>query len=302
MDSLFSKKISPMLLKSVSKPFNNENYIFELKLDGIRCVAFCQKNETLLQNRRLKDISHVYPELINIHKQCKKNCILDGEIIYADDKGFPNFQILQKRNLLSGKLKIEKQSQKYPVSFVVFDILALGNKDITSLSLLKRKKILFNNIKENEFISIARYVSENGIDFFNKVKELSLEGIVAKNINSVYNIGQRTDSWLKIKNILSEDYFVCGYLPDKTGDVKSLILAKKEENKFIYDGEIYVPSSATRKFLFDYAKKHKSHVIFENLDSNIVWIEPSLICRVDFAERTDKGERRQPIFRGIRTD
>lgn len=302
MTSLFSKPILPMLLKTASKPFDDKNYIFELKLDGIRAVVFCQKNGTRLQNRKLKEISHVYPELLNIHKQCKQNCILDGEIIYVDEKGFPNFQVLQKRNLLTGKQKIEKVVQKYPVCFVAFDILAIGNKDITNLVLQKRKKILLENIKENEYISVARYINENGIAFFNKIKELSLEGIVAKNLNSTYNVGQRTEKWQKIKNIQSEDYIVCGYTKDETGDVKNLILAKKTEDKLAFDGEIYVPSSEAKKFVFDYAKKHKSTVIFDFLAPNIVWMTPNLICRVDFAARTDKGERRQPVFRGIRTD
>ena len=302
MIDLFAKQILPMLLKSVLKPFNDENYIFELKLDGIRCVAFCQKNDTLLQNRNLKNITNTYPELINIFKQCKKKCILDGEIIYADEKGFPNFQVLQKRNLLSGKTKIEKQSQKYPVSFVAFDILAIGNKNITNLTLMERKEILFNNITENEFISVARFVKKNGIEFFLKTKELSLEGVVAKNKNSVYLIGQRTGSWLKIKNKISEDYLVCGYLPDETGDVKNLILATKKDNKFVFEGEIYVPLNSTKKFIYEYAKKHKTKAIFENLQTNIVWIKPKLICKVDFTERTNSKTRRNPIFRGIKMD
>lgn len=301
MNTLYTKPILPMLLKSVSKPFDDANYIFELKLDGIRCIVFCT-DKTILQSRNLKNLSKTYPELNLLHKQCKKNCILDGEIIYADENGFPNFGFLQKRNLLVEKANIEKQAQNYPVSLVAFDILALDNKKLMDLTLMERKEILKNNIKENEFLSVARHIDNNGIDFFNKIKEMSLEGIVAKRKDSTYIIGKRSSNWLKIKNILSEDYIICGYLPDKTGEVKSLILARKENGELIFDGEIYVPSNETKEFVFNYAKKHKNKTIFENLKSNIVWIKPNLICRVDFAERTQNGERRQPIFRGIRTD
>ena len=123
MDLFESKNISPMLLNFVSSPFDDKNYIFELKLDGIRCIAYLDKDKTILRNKRNKDVTEIYPELKNIHKFVKHRCILDGELVALNSDGTPNFFALQKRSLMTDKFKIELESEKNKVNFIAYDIL-----------------------------------------------------------------------------------------------------------------------------------------------------------------------------------
>ena len=234
--------------------------------------------------------------------QCKENCILDGEIVFVNENGVADFQILQKRNMLSHSSRILEMAKQYPVSFVAFDILAFGKKDVTKLPLMERKALLGDVVLENEFLSVSRFIEEKGIMFFENIKAMALEGIVAKKKNSEYLIGQRSSNWLKMKNLIFEDYFVCGFEKDETGNVKNLILAKKEDGKLVYDGSIYIPNAKDKNFVLQHAKANKGKPLFKDLPSSVVWMKPNLICTVEFAKRTKTKSRRQAFFRGFRTD
>lgn len=301
--NIFDMDMYPMLLNSANKSFDDINYIFELKLDGIRCLAFCDKNKTILKNRHLKIINEKYPELCNIYQQCNENCILDGEIVYLDEKGFPNFNTLQKRSLLTSKFKILYQSKLIPVCFVAFDILFCKNDDLTHLPLMKRKNILSQTVKENSFISISRYIERYGKNLFKSIKKLNLEGIVAKKKNSFYFVGERSSNWIKIKNTIFEDYIICGFTIEN-GEMRDIIIAKKEDGILKYDGIVYIGAKEMeKKIIWKFAQKNKvAQPIFKNLSDDITWIRPQLVCTVEYLQRTKSNQRRQPIFRGLRTD
>ncbi|MDD4111168.1 MAG: RNA ligase family protein, partial [Clostridia bacterium] len=226
MDLFQDRKILPMLLKKNSQPFDSDDYIFELKLDGIRCLAYLDKNEMTLINRRFKNITKVYPELKNINKQVKEKCILDGELVYIDENGKPDFNILMTRSLSMNSFKIAVKSKSYPVTFVAFDILYYKGEDITSYNLLKRKAILNDNIVENSFINVSRYIENHGKILFEKVKEQNLEGVIAKLKRSTYQIGKRSGDWIKIKNLIDEDFIICGYTLDEDNRIKDLVLGQ----------------------------------------------------------------------------
>lgn len=201
-----TQKLSPMLLKSEDQPFNNSDYIFELKFDGFRCIAEITKENTSLHSRNGRSFNRKFPELINIHKQCSSPCILDGEIVFINNLGVPDFSYMQKRNSLSNETKIKNLAKDNPVTFVVFDIIACGGKDTTKLPLMKRKEILQYVVSENHAINICRYTENSGIDLFNAIKEKHLEGIVAKKKNSFYHLGKRRDDWVKIRVLPHDEY------------------------------------------------------------------------------------------------
>lgn len=131
MRDLFDEKnILPMLLNEVKEPFDDEDYIYELKLDGIRCVAYIEPKSVTLQNKRFKDLTPIYPELSDICKCVKKRVILDGELVVLTD-GKPDFYALQKRSLMGDKFKISLAAKKNPVQFVAYDIIYYDGKDLT---------------------------------------------------------------------------------------------------------------------------------------------------------------------------
>ena len=116
MSDLFhDKNISPMLLNEVKEPFDDKDYIYELKLDGIRCIAYLGK-DVVLQNKRFKDVTEIYPELSGMFKCVKKNTVLDGELVVLSN-GKPDFYALQKRSLMSDKFRIQLAAKKRPVQF-----------------------------------------------------------------------------------------------------------------------------------------------------------------------------------------
>ena len=297
------KNISPMLLVSQDKPFDDDNYIYELKLDGIRCIAYLD-TQTSLRNKKNKELLPLYPELSNIHKQARERCVLDGELVVLNADGSPNFQLLQKRSLMTDSLKIELESQKHRVHFVAYDILQAGEKDLTDMKLLKRKEYLASMIKENDAISISRFIERQGIELFNLTTKLNLEGIVAKAKDSKYELGKRSKNWIKIKNYVDEDLLICGILLDEKGNIKDLVLGQLKNKTLIDRGKVFLHiSKEEQKIILSYARSHKiNRPLFDNLSKDIVWIEPKLVCTIEYMNKTDDGNMRQPVFKALRDD
>lgn len=302
MSDLFQdKNISPMLMYEVN-PFDDDNYIFELKLDGIRCLAYLDSKETVLRNKRNKDITAIYPELNGIHKFAKNKCILDGELVVFNN-GVPDFFALQARSLKTDRLKIKIAAAKNPVQFVAYDILYLGDERVTDKPLLERKKLMNNNLTEGGNFSISRYIERDGLKFFEIAKQQALEGIVAKKKDGKYYIGKRTREWVKIKVMQDEDLYVCGYQPDEDGKVKDLVLGYYEGTTLKCRGKVYLGISKTeRRVIKDFAKNHTvSKPWFDQYaDKNIVWIKPELIGTVNYMHTTTTGSMRQPVWKGLR--
>ena len=184
-DLFIDKNVSPMLIGHEVEPYDDEESIFELKLDGIRCIAYIDTTSVILRNKRNKDVTSLYPELQCLKHNVKKSCILDGELIVLKN-GKPDFFSIQKRSLMTDSFKIKLMARTHLVQFVVFDILYFDGKDVTHLPLLKRKAILSKNVMEKDGLSISRFIEKKGIDFFNLAKANALEGIVGKKKNSFY--------------------------------------------------------------------------------------------------------------------
>ena len=166
-----TKNINPMLIGAEEEPFDSKEYIFELKLDGERCIAYLDKDKTILKNKRNILMLPKVPELSEIHKNVNVRCILDGELAVIKD-GKPDFFEIQKRSLMSNPIKIEMASKKYPACFTAFDILYYEDKQMTNLTLTERKELLKKAVKsENEKFAVSRYIEKNGIAFYELAKQ-----------------------------------------------------------------------------------------------------------------------------------
>lgn len=298
MNELLKQKLSPMLFYE-SDVFDSHDYIYELKFDGIRCLAYLEENKTTLINKRQKDLSFTYPELSKIHQQVKKSCIIDGEIVIMNN-GKPDFYQLQKRSLMADPLKIKLQAAKLPVIFVAFDILYLDDNLTIDLPLLERKQLLQSNLIENPRIVISRYIDGHGSEFFEVTKKQQLEGIVAKEKKSKYYPGKRSRVWLKIKVYQEDDLIICGYLPKENG-IKELILGSYDDNNNLYKVTSVV-TSKDQQIIIKFAKQHPSSPLFNNDNNETVWMKPYLVGTVRYMMKTKSGSLRQPIFLGIRSD
>lgn len=303
MDLFEDKNIPPMLLHEVNQPFDDKDYIYELKLDGIRCIAYIEPQGVALQNKRFKDVTEIYPELADMSKCVKKRVILDGELVVLVD-GKPNFYALQKRSLTGDKLKISLAAKKNPVQFAAYDILYCDGKDLTDMPQMKRKALLFKNVKEGNGLSISRYIEEQGVAFFNLAKAQHLEGIVAKKKDGLYHIGKRTRDWVKIKVMQDEDLLICGFQPDDDGKVKDLILGYYDENgKLKCRGKVYLGvSKEERKIIADFAKNNAVKKPWFDKYNNAVWLKPQLVGTAHYMHETQSGGMRQPVWKGLSGD
>lgn len=304
MSDLFeTKNISPMLLNEVKEPFDDDDYIYELKFDGIRCVAYIEPKSVALQNKRFKDLTEIYPELSDICKCVKKRVILDGELVVLTD-GKPDFYALQKRSLMGDKFRISLAAKKNPVQFVAYDILYYDGNDLTDKPLMERKVYLSKAVTEGHNLSVSRWIEKNGVAFFELAKKENLEGIVAKKKDGLYHIGKRTSEWIKIKVMQDEDLLVLGYQPDDDGKVKDLILGYYDEKGDLKcRGKVYLGVSKTeQKIIADFAKKNTVKRPWFDKYKNAVWLKPQLVGTAHFMHETESGGMRQPVWKGLRDD
>lgn len=162
MDVFDKKSVSPMLIGASADAFDSADYIFELKLDGERCLAYLDAAGVELRNKRNDRLLPRFPELAGVAAQVRGRCILDGELIVTVG-GKPNFAEVQRRSLLSNAFKIKLSAEKYPASFVAYDILYLDGRELFSLPLMERKSLLFQTVPaETARLALSRHVEKAG--------------------------------------------------------------------------------------------------------------------------------------------
>ncbi len=286
-----------------------KGFIFEPKLDGTRVLIFKKENSLKLINRRGKNIIYRYPELNSIKNNIKENAVLDGELVVLE-KGKPSFQLLSEREHIDSKLKIELKSKIYPATIFVFDILQLGSKKLVNLPLIKRKEFLKRVLKENERIKLC-FFTKRGLELWNSIKKMGLEGVVAKKEDSPY-LFERSEFWLKIKNLKTLDCLICGYTTGtgKRKNFGSLILGCYYKGKLIYVGKVGTGFNEKEiKEIRKELEKIKGKIPFKekpelDLPENRkpIWVKPKLICEVKFLELSENLIMRAPSFLRIRND
>ena len=311
----FFGRVKPMLAYPTDKAFNNKEWVFEIKWDGVRAILFKENGKIRIQSRTGNDITKKYPEIVNSAgeplMQCK-SAIIDGEIVVLDDNGIPNFQAHQRRMNVETEKEILALSTEVPCTFYAFDVLYQENKSLKKLSYLERRGILSKILRTNDRIKISDYIEEKGIDILKRSKELELEGIIAKHKSSIYRDGLRSRDWLKIKNTKTQDCVVIGYtkgIGNRINLFGSLLLAVycTEETKFRFVGHT---GSGFDYELLDrvYSKLQEikidsmpiDHLPYMNRETT--WVKPVLVVEVKFNEWTKDGIMRTPIFLRFRED
>lgn len=300
MDIFESKTASPMLIAEMQEPFDSTDHIYELKLDGERCLAYLDKDSTTLQNKRKLVLNPRFPELNDIHKYVKARCILDGEITVLVD-GKPDFSQVQRRSLMSNQFKIQLASDKYQASFTAFDILYYKDNPVLDKPLMQRKALLQKVIKsQNDRFAISRYIEEKGKALYEAAEKEKLEGVVAKRKESIYQLGKRSKDWIKFKNLLDDDFVVLGYI-EKENNVVSLVLGQYKKSDLIYKGHVTLGKSHNDYKII--SSIERAQPLFKPLkgDDNAIWIKPKLVCIVQWMPRKN-GALNQPVYKGLRDD
>lgn len=297
-----TKDIKPMLIGVEGSPFDSEEYIYELKLDGERCIAYLDNNKTILKNKRNILMLPKVPELAEIHKNVNVRCILDGELAVIKD-GKPDFFEIQKRSMMSNPVKIDIEAKKYPACFTAFDILYFEDRQVTDSLLTERKELLQKAvISENGRFAVSRFIEKNGIQFYALAEQQELEGIVAKRKDSKYYFDKRTKDWVKIKYLQDDDFVVLGYVP-KENSMNSIILGQYSNGRLVYKGHVTlgVGGEPFRRI----KTLNKTDCPFSEIpkgNENAIWVTPELVCTVKYMMKTESGGMRQPVFKGLRDD
>ena len=297
-----TKNIRPMLIGTEGQPFDSDEYIYELKLDGERCIAYLDRDKTILKNKRNILMLPKVPELAEIHKNVNVRCILDRELAVIKD-GRPDFFEIQKRSMMSNPVKIDMAAKKYPACFTAFDILYYENRQVTDLPLTERKELLQKAvISENGRFAVSRFIEKNGIQFYALAEQQELEGIVAKRKDSKYYFDKRTKDWIKIKYLQDDDFVVLGYVP-KENSMNSIILGQYRGGQLIYKRHVTlgVGGEPFRRI----KTLNKTDCPFSEIpkgNENAVWVTPELVCTVKYMMKTESGGMRQPVFKGLRED
>ena len=296
------KRISPMLIGTSGTPFDSEDHLFELKFDGIRCLAYLDPQVgTQLRNKRNINVNPAYPELMELHTQVKGRCILDGELVVFEN-GKPAFEEVQRRALMMDPFKIRLAAQKLPACFVAFDILYWHDRETMKEPLTKRKTMLQEAVAESGQLALSRVFEGNGTQLYALAEQEALEGVVAKRRSSIYIPGKRTKSWIKIKSLMDDDFVILGYI-QKEGGMNSLILGQYRDGLLVYKGHVTLGvSGESFRRIRSTPKAKIPPVAAPKGNEQAVWIEPQLVCTVQFMERTASGGMRQPVFKGLRED
>ena len=292
-----------MLAETAKEPFDDKDWLFELKLDGVRAIAILD-GETKLYGRSGSEISRKFPELMAMHKQAQKPCILDGEIVASSLR----FEDIQSRIHKEKDLDIRIASKQAPCIYYAFDILFIGERNIMALPLIERKAILHSHFIGDSSARTLGFQTQSGRALFEKIREAGLEGIIAKQISSPYLAGKRSPSWLKIKNFREEIFYICGVTEgegDRAKSFGSFVLGKQNaERDVLYVGNCGSGFTEAQLMLFlQMFEPMRSECPFRNganVDRSVkFWVRPEFRCEVRYLELSPDGKLRFPSFRRL---
>jgi bifunctional non-homologous end joining protein LigD len=297
-----------MLAESRDQPFSAPEWLFELKLDGYRALAVRDAGAQLL-SRNGNDLSLCFPEIIQALRALPfERLVLDGELVALDDSGRPSFQRLQQRAQLRRSLDIRHASVESPVTYFAFDLLGLYDFDLRPLPLAERKTLLSRVVPGAGMVRSLDHFTAEGEILYQQVRKLGLEGIVGKRLDSPYKPG-RTPAWVKIRTRRSEEFVVVGFSSPKgsRSGFGALYLGTFQEGQLIYSGRagsgFTEQQLATVRATLD-ALRRSDPPCSGNLpqEHGATWVEPRLVCEVEFTEWTEEGLLRQPVFLRFRDD
>ncbi|KUJ57233.1 DNA ligase D [Chryseobacterium aquaticum] len=288
-----------MLAKPSDKAFDDEDWVFEIKWDGYRTIADLSKKKHLFYSRNGISFLSKFDKISKDFKNQKHKMILDGEIVAYDENGKPSFQMLQQIG----------DNPDLALTYQVFDLLWLNGYSTEELPLLQRKELLKDALVETDLIKYCDHVPENGIDFFDQMKKMNLEGMIAKKADSIYTENSRSTDWLKIKFTNTEEAVICGFTEPKgsrTG-FGALILGKYINGELIYAGHTGTGfnTELLKEIHSKLTKIEQKESPFETIPKTnmpVTWVKPELICEVKFSEITKDGMFRHPVFVAIRED
>ena len=302
--------VEPMLADSAENVPSGEEYVYEVKWDGIRALIVLDEGELNIYSRNHKLLNKQFPELMIPAEAFRVTSgVFDGEIVCFDSAGRPNFKNVIHRMQRTADGDIQRSMKKYPAFCYLFDCLMLDGRPLVNDPLIRRREWLEDSVRKGGSYRISETVEE-GQELFDAAKKMQLEGIMAKDINSRYIPGKRSAGWIKVKVRQSAEALIIGYTEGR-GDRQELFgalqLAEWVDGELVYRGKVGTGfNSKSMKELYDglkEKKKIKRPVEEKPLDdAKTTWIEPQLYAEIQYSMLTHNGTYREPVFLRLRPD
>lgn len=291
--------LKPMLATLVDEAFTDSEWQFELKLDGYRALAYLNDGKVDLRSRKNNSFKQ-FNDVRKALEEWKINAVIDGEVVVLNDEGRPDFN----------KIQLWDTQREGHLVYYVFDLLWIDGLDIMNEPLHLRREILNQLMPESGVIRFSDHIDDIGTEFFEMAKKNNLEGIIAKQKNSVYIPDSRTKAWLKIKAEERHEAVICGYTRKRDTDrlFSSLLLGIYEQGTLKFIGQ--TGTGFTELMQEELMKKMKplitKKIPFKEepviTGSDVVWLKPFLVCEVKYTELTNEGVMRHASFQGLRED
>jgi len=309
--SSIPKNIEPMLATLVNEVVQAQGWIYEMKWDGYRAVAYLNKDRVNICSRNNKSFNEKFYPLHETLQQWNIDAVVDGEIVVVNEHGFPDF----------GGLQLWRSEDDGELLYYLFDILWLDGFSVMHLPLEERKQLLKAIVpKTNPHIRFSETLKDSGEEAFRLAKQLHLEGVMAKKSGSIYTIGKRTKDWLKIKTEKRQELVIGGYTHNEGSNklFSALLLGIIEDGSFNFITP--VGTGFNKKLQEEIVKKLRpfetrtcpfSTVPDYNKPSRfrpnppkatVKWVKPKVVAEISYREQTRGGAIRQPSFKGLRED
>ncbi|MXV15181.1 DNA ligase D [Hufsiella ginkgonis] len=310
-ESQFPTGLKPMLATLVDKPFDDPDWVYEVKWDGYRALGFIDKGTVELLSRNKKSFNEKFYPIYELLGQWDINAVIDGEILVLNEKGISNFGHLQNwRSEADGELV-----------YYVFDILWYEGKNLMDLPLNTRQAILKDVLPTgDDRVRVSKVFDASGTDFFNAAERMGLEGIIAKKASSTYFPDLRSREWLKIKVHKRQEVVIAGFTrnADTSKQFSSLLLGVYENGALQYVGKVGTgfSDSLQKDMMKQFTPLITEESPFRQIPdvnkpsrfrpnppkAKATWLKPELVCEVAFSEVTSDGVFRHPSFQGMRED
>jgi bifunctional non-homologous end joining protein LigD len=299
--------VTPMLATIASKPPTGDQWLYEVKWDGVRALCFVENNQLCIYTRNQKRCEQQYPELSVLPRFLKAtSAVLDAEIAVVDDQGKSSFSLIQPRISVGDPNTIAHLARSTPVTLFLFDLLYLDGYDLRGLALEERKRLLSEIVTPTERIRLSDHFTIGGDAMLEAARQLGLEGILAKRTGSKYE-GRRSPQWLKIKVVTTEDFVIGGLTHGERDYFSSLVLGCYEHGKLIHVGQVGTGfNDKTLREIYSKLEplitKKSPFVGPVKALRDVTWVKPELVAEIKYLEVTPDGLLRAPVFLRLRPD
>jgi bifunctional non-homologous end joining protein LigD len=308
--------IHPMLATSIDKPFDGSEWLFEIKWDGYRAVAFIENGKVRLVSRNQNELTQRYPELKDLPQFVKaKNAILDGEVVALDEQGRASFSLMQQRTGFRPGGRRGATNADVPVLYYAFDLLYLDGYDWRRVALEERKKKLASLLVAGDALRYSDHYEQQGKALFEIARKKGLEGILAKKRDSIYQ-ERRSSEWLKIKITHRLECVIGGYTEPEGSRAHfgSIVLGLYDkQGRLIHVGQAgsgFDQRSLEEVWKLLKKRESKKNPFYGEVEAlrKVYWVKPEMVAEIEYAEWTDgtmngAGPKlRAPVFLGLRED